>query len=75
MTPAAIREEYECIAQDVDHASIMMQRTVNDCDDDFKSTPIEIEDIDRDLQDLRRQVGRLEALRLHLAPEPASLPT
>lgn len=65
MTPAAIREEYECIAQDVDHASIMMQRTVNDCDDDFKLTPIELEDIDRDLQDLRR----------HLAQEPASLPT
>ena len=71
MTPAAIREEYECIAHDVDHASIMMQRTVNDCDDDFKSTPIELEDIDHDLQDLRRQVSRLGALRLHLAPEPA----
>ncbi len=73
MTPAAIREEG--IAQDVDHASIMMQRTVNDCGDDFKLTPIELEDIDRDLQDLRRQLGRLEALRMHLDQEPASLPT
>lgn len=75
MTPAAIREEYECIAQDVDHASIMMQRTVNDSDANFKLTPIELEDIDRDLHDLRRQVGRLEALRLHLDQVPASLPT
>ncbi len=67
MTPEAIREEYDCIAQDVDGASIQMQRVVND------DSPIDREDIDGDLKGLREQVRRLEALRERV-PEPESTP-
>lgn len=65
MTPEAIREAYECIAQDVDGQSIQMQRVVND------DSTIDHEDIDADLKELREQVRRLEALREHV-PEPST---